>query len=790
MCTRASSGGAGAPGRSCLGRTLQLHVTSFGSSPRTTAIRTSALSVTAAEDRREATIFETQIYDAAKSLEDYEKICEEKIAAIAQQIGQPAIVEEDKEPVPSLAGMSIGRYKNAVYHQEGLFSVVYKAAALESEPKGGLVALKVTTPSSMEPPHDSKREARALELSASDHVIPLLETFREAGTRFVLVFPFIPFDLHHMLQDQRLSKAQARACLKDMFSALGFIHSKGIIHRDVKPSNILLKSPDGPAYLSDFGIAWAPNDPGSEAPDSKVTDVGTTCYRPPELLFGNTQYGCTLDLWAAGCTVAETVVPNHPTLFDSGELGSDLALIQSIFKKLGTPDLTVWPEAASLRDWGKMQFHEYPPQPWPSLLPKASKVECDLVGELVRYESGARMTAAQLHAHSCTSLARPPFHRYPTSPPRLPTRNMAFLFRNKQKNNVELAKSTKDLTLRLSEEPKPNPKLEEELARNLQQMKITLQGTPDAEVTQESMYQLLTLIVQEDLLYLLANNIHKLPFESRKDAQVIFSTAFRYKPTGASDPQVLHHVIQFRPEIIIALCRGYDRRESAMPCGGVLREALKYDAIAALLLYDEPTPDGKTRDLASVNPDLPSTGEGVFWRFFDWIDKGAFEVSADAFNTFRDILTKHKSLVAAYLQTNFEIFFSKYNQILIQSESYVTKRQSIKLLGEILLDRANYSVMTTYVDSGEHLKIIMKLLRDDRRMINYEGFHVFKVFVANPNKSIAVQRILISNREKLLRFLPSFLEDRTEDDQFIDEKSFLIRQIEQLPPAPVPPPAS
>lgn len=57
----------------------------------------------------------------------------------------------------------------------------------------------------------------------------------------------------------------------------------------------------------------------------------------------------------------------------------------------------------------------------------------------------------------------------------------------------------------------------------------------------------------------------------------------------------------------------------------------------------------------------------------------------------------------------------------------MTKRQSIKLLGEILLDRANYSVMTQYVDSGEHLKIIMKLLRDDRRMINYEGFHVFKV---------------------------------------------------------------
>lgn len=83
--------------------------------------------------------------------------------------------------------------------------------------------------------------------------------------------------------------------------------------------------------------------------------------------------------------------------------------------------------------------------------------------------------------------------------------------------------------------------------------------------------------------------------------------------------------------------------------------------------------------------------------------------------------------MAGYLQTNFNMFFSRYNTILIQSESYVTKRQSIKLLGEILLDRANYNVMTQYVDSGEHLKIVMKLLRDDRRMINYEGFHVFKV---------------------------------------------------------------
>lgn len=61
------------------------------------------------------------------------------------------------------------------------------------------------------------------------------------------------------------------------------------------------------------------------------------------------------------------------------------------------------------------------------------------------------------------------------------------------------------------------------------------------------------------------------------------------------------------------------------------------------------------------------------------------------------------------------------------------------------------------------------------------------MFVANPNKSVAVQRILINNRDRLLKFLPRFLEDRTDDDQFTDEKSFLVRQIELLPKEPIEP---
>jgi len=64
---------------------------------------------------------------------------------------------------------------------------------------------------------------------------------------------------------------------------------------------------------------------------------------------------------------------------------------------------------------------------------------------------------------------------------------------------------------------------------------------------------------------------------------------------------------------------------------------------------------------------------------------------------------------------------------LILSNNYVTKRQSLKLLGEILLDRANFNVMTKYIANEGNLKMMMNLLRDKSKNIQFEAFHVFKV---------------------------------------------------------------
>ncbi|KAI1820894.1 Mo25-like protein [Xylaria intraflava] len=368
---------------------------------------------------------------------------------------------------------------------------------------------------------------------------------------------------------------------------------------------------------------------------------------------------------------------------------------------------------------------------------------------------------------------------------------MTFFFggRGKSRTNIsDLSKLAKDHVLRL-DGPGGLVKADE-LAKVLNQMKLILQGAPEYECTPEQVYLLVTGLIEEDLLFLLAQYLHRLPFEARKDTQVIFSYVFRFRPPTASpktQPVALSYVVNNRPEVLLELCRSYEHKESATPAGSVLREVLKSEAAAAIILYDDgEQPGSSLKGVAAIDRERPQTGNGVFWRFFDWIDKSSFEVAADAFTTFRELLTKHKELVPRYLGVNFELFFDKYNNILVQSSSYVTKRQSIKLLGEILLDRSNYNVMTAYVDRGEHLKICMNLLRSDHKMVQYEGFHVFKVFVANPHKSVAVQKILLMNRDKLLNFLAHFLEDRMDDEQFIDEREFLIKQIKNMPPNPVP----
>ncbi|KAL4914056.1 kinase-like domain-containing protein [Aspergillus aurantiobrunneus] len=367
----------------------------------TTAYRQASSSTAFAQAQTQAKQLESEAYEQATSKEEYDHFCQLAVdkAEVVESEQPEAELDDHIDASNQDSGEIIGHYRACFHHFDGLHSTIYKSKSKD----GALVALKITTPHLLEAPHDAHREAQLLREAASENIIPLLETFKLDGGRFILVLPFKKHDLETLLRRGMLTAAHARSILRDMFSAIASIHEVGIIHRDIKPANILFDSPSGPAYLADFGIAWREGSIEVEPADKKITDIGTTCYRPPEVLFGYKGYGPALDLWAAGCVVAETVAVGHKQLFDAGPVGSDLSLIQSIFTTLGTPDEQTWPETEKLPDWGKIEFYKYPPKKWDDVLHGTSSNSRDLVSKLVKYESGQRLSAVEVRSRKMLS---------------------------------------------------------------------------------------------------------------------------------------------------------------------------------------------------------------------------------------------------------------------------------------------------------------------------------------------------------------------------------------------------
>mmetsp|Transcript_24160 Transcript_24160/g.24427 ORF Transcript_24160/g.24427 Transcript_24160/m.24427 type:complete len:342 (+) Transcript_24160:116-1141(+) len=293
---------------------------------------------------------------------------------------------------------------------------------------------------------------------------------------------------------------------------------------------------------------------------------------------------------------------------------------------------------------------------------------------------------------------------------------------------------------------------QEELCKRLSQMKTMLYGDGEkTDVDEDKAVELSRHIQAEGLMLQLIDKLKIIPFEARKDTALIFNNLIRKNISDFAS-----YVDRYYENIVQKLVAGYDHPDIALNCGSMVRECIRHDLVARRLL-----------------------SSSQLWAFFDsFVHQPNFDVASDAFNTLRDLLTANathtraRSCASDFLETHFEEIFKKY-EVLLQSDNYVTRRRSLKLLGELLLDRSNFNVMMRFISDKHYLKVIMTMLRDKSASIQFEAFHVFKVFVANPKKPAGICGILYQNREKLVNYLSHFQTER-EDVQFSDEKRLLI----------------
>jgi len=331
---------------------------------------------------------------------------------------------------------------------------------------------------------------------------------------------------------------------------------------------------------------------------------------------------------------------------------------------------------------------------------------------------------------------------------------MSFIFKARNKSPTELTKSTKQSIAALEEKIGSEEELakhKERISGNLKAMKLMLYGDQEMEPKPENIDRLCIDVLDEDLIPMLLKHMKDFDFEAKKDATSVINFLLR---RGEQNTAVTY--VAERPDILKILVEGYNDVDIALNFGLILRECVRHESLCGMVLNSD-----------------------YFYNFFEYVQNSSFDVASDAFLSLKNILTKHKNLVADFLQTNYEMFFDKY-AALIQSKNYVTMRQSLKLLGEILLDRKNFNVMIRYINDSENLKVLMVLLRHKSKNIQFEAFHIFKVFVANPEKPKPVLDILVRNKSKLIEFLQNFQKDKDGDEQFTDEKNILLATLARL----------
>ncbi|PON65991.1 Serine/threonine protein kinase [Parasponia andersonii] len=269
---------------------------------------------------------------------------------------------------------------------QGTYSSVFRAREVET---GRMVALKKVRFDNFQPESIRFMAREILILRRLDHPnIMKLEGLITSGSSnsIYLVFEYMEHDLAGLVSSPEIkfSQAQVKCYMRQLLSAIEHCHLRGIMHRDIKVSNILVNN-EGILKLGDFGLANIVNAKNKHTLTSRVV---TLWYRPPELLMGSTSYGVSVDLWSVGCVFAELFL-KKPILKGRTEVEQ----LHKIFKLCGSPPEEYWKKSKLPR---ATMFK--PQQPYESSLRERCKdvpeTALDLIETFLSVEPYSRGTAS------------------------------------------------------------------------------------------------------------------------------------------------------------------------------------------------------------------------------------------------------------------------------------------------------------------------------------------------------------------------------------------------------------
>lgn len=298
------------------------------------------------------------------------------------------------EQLPQSLSPSFGcldSYQKLEQLGEGSYATVYKGICSANNK---IVALKEIRLQEEEgAPFTAIREASLLKELKHANIVTLHDIIHTKDT-LMFVFEFVDTDLNVYLEKhpRGIAPNNVKLFLFQLLRGLAYIHDRKILHRDLKPQNLLINE-IGELKLADFGLARAKSVPSH----TYSHEVVTLWYRPPDVLLGSKDYTTSLDMWGVGCIFVEMVtgIALFPGMRDT------IDQLNKIWQIVGTATEESWPGVTRLPEYNTDSFVNYPPQRLGVVAPKLLSIPGaeSLATELVQSVPKNRISATDALRH-------------------------------------------------------------------------------------------------------------------------------------------------------------------------------------------------------------------------------------------------------------------------------------------------------------------------------------------------------------------------------------------------------